>query len=88
MPNKLSAMRHIRADKRKRDRNVSMRSATKTALKKAEQAIQEGRSDAVDLVRAAISMLDKAAQRGAISRGRANRKKSSLTKKLSQIEAA
>ncbi len=88
MPNKLSAMRHIRADKRKRDRNVSMRSTTHTACKKAEQAIREGSSNAAELVNAAVGQLDKAAQRRAISRGRANRKKSALMRSLNQINVA
>ena len=77
-------MRHIRADKRKRDRNVSMRSATSTAMKKATIALDEGSPEAAELVRAAASQLDKAAQMRAISRGRANRKKSLLMKRLNQ----
>jgi small subunit ribosomal protein S20 len=60
----------------------------RTTLRQAEAALTEGNAqDAQTLYQQAASLLDKAAQKGVIKKGMANRKKSRLARKLNQIEA-
>ncbi|HID55341.1 TPA: 30S ribosomal protein S20 [Candidatus Poribacteria bacterium] len=86
MPNKRSAYKHLRADPKKRLRNRMIKSATKTAVKKAEQAIASGDLEAaMTAFREAVSKLDRAARKGVIKRGTADRKKSRLAQKLNRL---
>jgi len=79
----------MRADERKRRRNFAIKSSVKTSVKKAEQAFSSGNSEqAVSALREALRMLDKAHQKGVIKENTANRKKSRLTKKFNQMQAA
>ncbi|MCD6505174.1 30S ribosomal protein S20 [Candidatus Poribacteria bacterium] len=88
MPNKRSAYKHLRADPRKRLRNRMIKSATRTAIKKAEQAIVSGDLEAaMTAFREAVSKLDKAAGKGVIKKGTADRKKSRLARKLNKLIA-
>ncbi|HEX28510.1 TPA: 30S ribosomal protein S20 [Candidatus Poribacteria bacterium] len=88
MPNKRSAYKHLRADPRKRLRNRMIKSATRTAIKKAEQAIASGDLEAaMTAFREAVSKLDKAAGKGVIKKGTADRKKSRLARKLNKLIA-
>ena len=89
MPNKQSAMKALRVNKRKRERNVRVKSALSTALKKVEEAIQGNNPDeAKARFIEAVKHLDKAAQKGVIKKGKADRRKSRLAKKLNRIQAA
>jgi len=82
-------MKALRASKRKRERNVRVKSALKTALKKADAAIQENNpAEANARFIEAVKNLDKAAQKGVIKKGEADRRKSRLAKKLNRIQAA
>ena len=83
MANVKSAIKSIRSDARKTQRNKPVRSALKTFIKNAvariassEQVVSE------EAVRLALSKLDKAAQKGIIHRNQAARRKSRLVKKL------
>ena len=88
MPHRKSAFKHLRADERKRQRNRMIKSAVKTAIKKAEQAIAEGDIErAQQLFREAVSKLDRAARKGVIKKGTADRKKSRLAQKLNRLIA-
>jgi len=79
----------MRADERKRRRNFAIKSSVKTSVKKAEQALSSGNSEqAVPALREALSMLDKAHQKGVLKENTANRKKSRLTKKFNKVQAA
>lgn len=78
MPNLPSAKKHIRADARKRERNRRTKSAMRTALKKARACIAARDPNAQELLRRAISQLDKAAKKGVIHKGNADRHKSRL----------
>lgn len=84
MANTKSAQKRIRSDERKRVRNLAYRSQVKTAIKKAETLIFSGKAND-DAVRAAISLLDKAATKGIIHRNNAARRKSRLVAK--QVKA-
>lgn len=84
MPIKRSAYKRIRADKKKRLRNISAKSHIKTAVKKLESLLSSKNKKAVEItekLRDASSLLDKAAQKGIIPSGTASRKISRLSKK-------
>jgi small subunit ribosomal protein S20 len=77
-----SAIKSIRSDARKTMRNKPVRSSLKTYIKKAVGEIHSGAQEAsLESVRAAISNLDKAAQKGIIHKNQAARRKSRLMKK-------
>ena len=89
MPHRQSAVKHMRADKKKRDRNRHRKSELRTVLNKAEGKIAEGSvEEAQALYLQVASHLDRAAQKGIIKKGMANRKKSRLARRLNQIAAA
>ena len=88
MPHRKSAVKHIRADKRKAEVNRKRKVTLRTTLKKAEAAIASGDSDAAEgLYRQASGHLDRAAQKGVIKRGTADRRKSRLAQKLNDMSA-
>lgn len=88
MPHRKSAVKHIRADKRKAEVNRRRKVTLRTTLKKAEAAIEAGDSEAAEgLYRQASGHLDRAAQKGVIKRGAADRRKSRLAQKLNEISA-
>ncbi|HET8628963.1 MAG TPA: 30S ribosomal protein S20 [Thermomicrobiales bacterium] len=79
MANSRSARKRIRVNERRRLRNQSYKSATRTLVRKAERAIVAGVSeDTAVTVGEALSKLDKAAAKGVIHRNAAARKKSRL----------
>ena len=82
-------MKHVRADKKKRDRNLQRKSALRTVLKQTEVAIADGEMEqAEELYREAASQLDRAAGKGIIKKGMANRKKSRLAHDINKIATA
>lgn len=85
MANTKSAEKRIRVEQRRRLRNRSIMSATRTAIKKAEKAMAEGgRSEAEALLKAAISKLDRAVTKGVMHRNTAARKKSRLQRRFNE----
>ena len=83
-----SAKKRIESSKRKQSYNEPIRSRVKTYLAKAEEVINSGNVEAaVEVVRQAISTLDKAAKRGAIHHNKAARHKSRLVKKLNALRS-
>jgi small subunit ribosomal protein S20 len=88
VPNTRSAAKQMRVQERRRLRNRAVRSATRTYVKKAEAGIAAGESSAVaDVIRQAISAIDRAAKKGVIHPNNAARRKSRLMKKLNQQAA-
>lgn len=89
MPNTKSAAKRIRVEERRRLRNKSVRSSTRTFVKKAEAEIQGGENNpTADVVREAISALDRAARKGVLHGNNVARRKSRLMKKLNQQAAS
>ena len=85
MPKSKSAQKAARAAERRRLRNVSVKSATKTYVTQAEKLILANELEsAQQAVGVAISALDKAAKKGVFHPNTAARRKSRLTKKLNQ----
>ena len=84
-----SAKKHARADKAKRDRNRHRKATLRTVMKQTETALAEGNTEtAQELCRNIVSLLDRAASKGVIKKGTANRQKSRLTRKLHALTAA
>ena len=82
-----SAQKQMRVDERRRVRNKSYRSLAKTNITKAEKLIFSGElGSAQAAVVAAVSSLDKAAEKGIIHPNNAARRKSRLMKKLNQAQ--
>ncbi|QBK26294.1 30S ribosomal protein S20 [Ureibacillus thermophilus] len=84
MPNIKSAIKRVKTNKKANVANSSAKSAMRTAVKKAEQAIASGADNAQELVIQATKALDKAVSKGIIHKNAASRKKSRLAKKLAQ----
>ena len=85
MANTASAIKRVRSNERKRVRNKIVRTKTRSAVRAAREAKPE---EARAATLAAISALDKAAQKGVIHRNNAARRKGRLMKHLATLEAA
>jgi len=78
----------MRVAEKSRARNKSVRSQTKTNITKAEKLVFSGELETgKEAVVAAISSLDKAAEKGIIHPNNAARRKSRLMKKLNKAQA-
>ena len=89
MPVTKLAKKQVRVVERRRQRNKSIRSQVKTRITKAERLIFSGELEsAQSAVVAAISSLDKAAEKGVIHPNNAARRKSRLMKKLNEAQAS
>ena len=82
MPNIKSAKKRVLVSKIKTERNKSRNSALKTAIKKANAAIESNAADKDVLVKAAVKKIDQAAAKGLIHKNNAARKVSALSSKL------
>jgi small subunit ribosomal protein S20 len=81
MPNIKSAIKRVKVAEKANVANSQAKSAMRTQVKKAEQAIAAGAENTQELVVAASKALDKAASKGLIHKNAAARKKSRLAKK-------
>ena len=88
MPVSSSAKKQVRVAGKKQLRNKSIRSEVKTNIARAERLIFSGELEAArEAVVAAISSLDKAAEKGIIHDNNSARRKSRLMTKLNQALA-
>ncbi len=85
MANIKAAIKSARQDKKRRIRNVETKSEVKTSFAKAVGAIASKAKNAKELVLRAVSVIDKAAERGIVHKNMAARKKSRLLKKLNMV---
>jgi len=81
-----SAMKRVRSSKKRKARNLSTKRTVKNAFKQAEKAIVGKSSEAKELTRKAVSIIDKAVECGIIHRNKAARQKSRLLLKLNKIK--
>ena len=89
MPNTSSARKQVRVTQRRQLRNKSIRSLCKTNITRAERLIFSGELEAAqEAAVAAISSLDRAAEKGVIHPNNAARRKSRLMKKLNEAQAS
>lgn len=87
MANIKSAQKRARQAERRKLRNVSARSAIKTAIRRFEDALSaKDPETARKAFRRTTILLDKAAARGIIHKNMAARKKSRLAKRLVSLE--
>ena len=82
MANIKSQIKRNRQNVKRNLANRKVRSEIHTRTKSASAAIADGADDADELVRAAISRIDKAAADGVMHKNRAARKKSQLARQL------
>ena len=88
MANSKSAEKRARTNERRRIRNRRFRSASRTLVRTAEQTIASAEAEAAaGAVKNAISMLDRAAQKGIIHPNNAARRKSRLMAKYNKLDA-
>jgi len=87
LANTKSAIKRMRQNEKRRLRNRFFRGSARKSVAKARMAIEEENSeDARAATLAAISALDKAAQKGVIHKNNASRRKSRLMQKLNKLE--
>ena len=85
MPIKRAAYKALRSDKKKRARNLSAMSRIKTLAKNLTGFIQSKDKKETDKsLKALISALDKAAQKGIMHKKTASRKAARMSKRASQ----
>ena len=87
MANIKSQIKRNRQNEKRRLRNRVFRGAARTAVKQAQAAMVEGADNSKAAVVAAISALDKAAEKGVIHKNNAARRKSRLMKALATAKA-
>jgi small subunit ribosomal protein S20 len=85
LANTKSAQKAMRQAVTRARRNQAARSAVRTYTKNAAAAVAEGGETTPEVVRAAVSALDKAAQKGIIHRNAAARRKSRLMARMHQL---
>ena len=82
MPNIKSAKKRVLISKANYERNKAYRSALKTAIKKADAAIDAKSPEAAEAVKVAVKKIDQAAVKGILHTNNAARKKSALMTRL------
>lgn len=84
MPNIKSAKKRVLVAEVNAARNKSYRSALKTALKKANTAIENNAADKDECVKAAVKKIDQATAKGILHKNTAARNKSALALRLNK----
>lgn len=88
MANTASAQKEIRKNSRRRSRNRLVKAKTRTVVKRATAAIEDGEPNALDEIRQAQIELDSAVSKGILHKNNAARKKSRLVKRQRAAAAA
>jgi small subunit ribosomal protein S20 len=82
-------MKDVKKSRERHARNIAVKSKIKTFVKKAKSAITAGDDQAIKLaVSAAVSVADKAAEKGIIHKNAASRRKSRLMRAAAKSKAA
>jgi len=78
-----SQIKRVKTNEKRRQRNKSVRSAVRTAVRKFREAAEAGNTEqAAELQRAASRALDKAASKGVIHKNQAANRKSAMAKRI------
>jgi small subunit ribosomal protein S20 len=85
MPHHKSAAKRVRTNEKARQANLAAKSRVRTALRKVRESAK--RADAQARLLDAVSVLDRAAQKGIIHRTTASRQKSRLTLFVNKLPA-
>lgn len=86
MPNIKSAKKRVLVSAANYERNKAYRTGLKTAVKKANSAIETGAADADVAVKAAVKKIDQACAKGILHKNTASRKKSALQSRLNKAQ--
>ncbi len=84
MPNIKSAKKRVIVNATKASRNKAANSALKTAIKKANNAIEANDAAKADAVKVAVKKIDQAVAKGLLHKNNAAHKKSQLVNKLNK----
>ena len=84
MANIKSAKKRVKVNRKKAANNKARNSALKTAIKKANAAIEADAENKEEAVKDAVKKIDQAASHNLIHKNCAARKKSNLAKKLNK----
>nr|BAL53202.1 30S ribosomal protein S20 [uncultured Chloroflexota bacterium] len=87
MANIKSQIKRMRQNEKRRLRNRMIRGKARAALKRALEAIASGQVTD-EIIRQAVSALDKAAEKGVLHKNNAARRKSRLMKRLASARTA
>ena len=86
MANIKSQIKRIKTNEKARQRNKSVKSSVKTAIRKFREAAEAGEKEkAIELLHDASRKLDKAASKGVIHANQAANKKSAMAKRANQL---
>ena len=86
MANIKSQIKRIRTNEKARQRNVAVRSALKTAVRRVKTAAESGdAAAAATAFQLAAKQLDKAASKGVIHKNQAANRKSAIAKRASSL---
>ena len=86
MANIKSQLKRIKTNEKARQRNQSVKSSVKTAIRKFREAAESGdKAKAVEQQQAAARALDKAAGKGVIHANQAANKKSAMAKRVNEL---
>ena len=89
MPNIKSAKKRVKVIEKKTLRNNMIKSGYKSAVRKFEEAVNNGNiEEAKKLLIAATKKIDQACTKGVIVKNTAARKKSNMSKKLNSLTVA
>lgn len=81
MPNIKSAIKRVKQTDKKTASNTHAKATMRSAVRKADVAIDNKEDNVVELVRHAVKLTDSAARKGLIHKNAATRQKARLTKK-------
>lgn len=87
MPNIKSAKKRLLVSAANYERNKAYRSGLRTAIKKANAAIDSGAADMDVAVKVAVKKIDQASAKGILHKNTAGRKKSALVSSLNKAKA-
>ena len=86
MPSRRNAVKEVRKDKKRRARNVYVKTTLKTIRKDFDKIIEEGKAEKVyDSFKKLSSTIDKTVKRGVIKAGKADRIKSRCALKMNAL---
>ena len=84
MANHKSAKKRMRQSENRRIRNRSVRSRMRSSIKRAREAIASGAGNKAELVKQAISEINRAASKNVLKKGTASRYMARLTRASSK----
>ena len=86
MPKQKAAWKDLRKSRKRRQKNIAVKSELKTLIKKTENLISSGKkAEAQTAYKKLASKLDKAASANIIHKNTASRKKARIAKKLNRL---